>query len=318
MNEETNKEPRERMREIFTDDDEEQIPKYEQQPESPQPPAQPEAQTSQSPLAQLPKLKQTEQTPPPVETKVDAPKPVTPAPPVDLNKLPQQKKSAQPKQEPKQQPEKQPTQPADKKMDDSQRKQGMLRKEKFMRALWTIASLISITVSVVVVIVLILALWLFRDFKIPEGIDIMVLNKLLSGLYSNFELMDAANISAAIPVEDQIPVKFDLELKQPTTVILSEDVTIKGAYVIINTPVIDINAPAVVTLPAGTNLPIYLDLIVPVDKQVPVNLNVAVDIPLSETELHTPFVGLQEVVKPLYCLVEPAAASSLTGEPVCR
>ena len=100
--------------------------------------------------------------------------------------------------------------------------------------------------------------------------------------------------------------------------VLSEDVTIRGAYVVINTPVIDINAPAVVTLPQGTNLPIFLDLVVPVDKQVPVNLNVQVDIPLEQTELHQPFVGLQDVVRPLYCLVEPGAMSSLTNEPVCE
>lgn len=194
----------------------------------------------------------------------------------------------------------------------------MPRREKFLRALWTWTSVISIAFNVVILIVVFLALSLIRNFKIPENIDIMVLNHLLSGLYSNFELMDAAKISATIPVQDQIPVQFDLEINQATTVTLSEDVTIRGAYVVINTPVIDINAPAVVTLPAGTNLPIILNLVVPVDKQVPVNLNVGVDIPLSQTELHTPFVGLQEVVKPLYCLVEPAASSSLTGAPLCE
>ena len=36
----------------------------------------------------------------------------------------------------------------------------------------------------------------------------------------------------------------------------------------------------------------------PVDASVPVVLTVPVDIPLNETELHEPFVGLQEVVSP--------------------
>jgi hypothetical protein len=33
-------------------------------------------------------------------------------------------------------------------------------------------------------------------------------------------------------------------------------------------------------------------------------LNVDVDIPLNQTDLHEPFVGLQGVVKPYYCLLE--------------
>jgi hypothetical protein len=37
---------------------------------------------------------------------------------------------------------------------------------------------------------------------------------------------------------------------------------------------------------------------VPVDAEVPVVLQVPVNIPLSQTELHEPFVGLQEVVAP--------------------
>ena len=45
-------------------------------------------------------------------------------------------------------------------------------------------------------------------------------------------------------------------------------------------------------------LPISLDITVPVDKEVPVVLTVPVEIPLNETELHEPFVGLQKVVEP--------------------
>jgi hypothetical protein len=42
-----------------------------------------------------------------------------------------------------------------------------------------------------------------------------------------------------------------------------------------------------------------------------------VDIPLAETQLHDPFSGLQEVVKPFYCMVNPAALK-LNGQPVCQ
>ena len=56
--------------------------------------------------------------------------------------------------------------------------------------------------------------------------------------------------------EDEIPVQFDLGIVQETTVVLSEDVTINGARVDLNTGGLNIyNAPATVVLPAGTNLP---------------------------------------------------------------
>jgi hypothetical protein len=42
---------------------------------------------------------------------------------------------------------------------------------------------------------------------------------------------------------------------------------------------------------------------------------VPVNIPLSQTQLHEPFVGLQQVVKPWYCLVEGSAM--LNGVQVC-
>jgi len=38
---------------------------------------------------------------------------------------------------------------------------------------------------------------------------------------------------------------------------------------------------------------------------------------LEKTELHEPFTGLQEVVKPFYCLLSPDAVK-LNGQPVCK
>jgi len=37
---------------------------------------------------------------------------------------------------------------------------------------------------------------------------------------------------------------------------------------------------------------------------------------LNQTDLHEPFVGLQEVIRPMYCLVEPNA-TSLIQQPLC-
>ena len=194
------------------------------------------------------------------------------------------------------------------------------RKEKILRALWTITAVISMTINVVVIIILALLVQTYAKnastFELPPGISVDTPNDFLQGLYDNFQLMDEAHIKTDIVVEDIIPVQFDLALNQQTDVVLSEDVTIYGAYVTIQTASININAPATVVLPEGLVLPIVLDLIVPVDTTIPVRLNVPVDIALEETDLHAPFAALKEVVRPLYCLVSPNA-KALGGEAVC-
>ncbi len=195
------------------------------------------------------------------------------------------------------------------------------RKEKGLRALWTIASTISMVVNVVVVLVLLFVVASYRKkndnaLTLPDGIDNEVVLDLLQGLHENFVKMDAAHIKTDILVQDTIPVQFDLDLNQQTVVTLSEAVTIYGASVYIDTALIDLNAPATVVLPAGTKLPIELNLTVPVDTIIPVTLNVPVDIPLADTELHDPFAGLQDVVTPLYCLIDPQAKKE-NGEEIC-
>ena len=216
------------------------------------------------------------------------------------------------------------TAPADE-HDDGEKKPALkFDKEKFLRALWTLTSVISMTVNVVVIIIVLIVLKYvpINTIKeavtnLPPGIGLNTPLDLLKGLYDNFELMDNAHIVTNITVEDEIPVQFTLDIKQETTVILSEPVTISGARVTVSTGGLNIsNAPATVVLPAGTNLPIILNLNVPVDKMVPVTLKVPVDIPLNETDLHIPFTGLQAVVEPLYCLVKPDATNGV-GDAIC-
>jgi hypothetical protein len=60
-----------------------------------------------------------------------------------------------------------------------------------------------------------------------------------------------------------------------------------------------------------------LDIVVPVDTTIPIRLDVAVDIPLQETELHEPFVGLQDVVRPFYWLLAPNVRQA-SDLPICR
>lgn len=185
---------------------------------------------------------------------------------------------------------------------------------------WTIASLLSLTTNVILVIVLLVLAVAVNRLGFSVSYLMGLGNNLLglpSGLYANFEKMDRASIQTNVEVNTTIPVKFDLQLNQQTNVVLSQDVTISNALVTVNTGGLNIaRANTTIVLPQGTTLPILLNLTVPVDTQVPVTLNVPVDIPLSNTQLHEPFVGLQEVIKPLYCALNKNA-QNLDGQPIC-
>ncbi len=180
---------------------------------------------------------------------------------------------------------------------------------------WTVASVLSMIVNVVLIIVLLALLVNLR--KLNAGNLLNVGNSLLGGLYTNFEKMDRANITTNVQVDTTIPVKFDLQLNQQTDVVLSQDVTINNALVTVNTGGLNITrANTTIVLPQGTILPVVLNLTVPVDTTVPITLNVPVNIPLKDTQLHEPFAGLQDVIRPLYCLVN-SGALNLDGQPVC-
>lgn len=186
---------------------------------------------------------------------------------------------------------------------------------------WTLASVISLTINILIAIILIILVVSVYRLKLDMEKIMNVSNSLLdlpSGLYENFEKMDRASIQTNVKVETSIPVKFDLALNQQTNVVLSQDVTISNALVTVNTGGLNIaRANTTIVLPQGTTLPVLLNLTVPVDTQVPVVLDVPVNIPLSQTQLNEPFVGLQEVIKPLYCFLEPTAVN-LDNQPICQ
>jgi len=169
----------------------------------------------------------------------------------------------------------------------------------FMAAFWTLTSLISMAVNIILVVLLILiANQLFSLKSVVES-------QLIGGLAKNFQLMDQANITTSVNVSTNVPAKFDLPLETDTTVTLTDDTPIKGAYVSLTTGGLSITHAATnIILPSGTVLPIHLSLVVPVDQQIPVNLVVPVNIPMNKTELHQPFVGLQNVVQPYQKLLD--------------
>jgi len=169
-------------------------------------------------------------------------------------------------------------------------------------AFWTVASILSLAVNVILLVLLIL---LGRNLFDIKG---LINHQLIGGLYYNFLLMDQARIKTSVQVEDTIqvedsmPVVFDLPLEQDTTVVLTKETPIKNATIYLNGQPVPID----IVLREGTPLSIHLDLTVPVNQtipvslDVPVNLTVPVEIPLNETDLHRPFIGLQNVISPFY------------------
>jgi hypothetical protein len=175
-----------------------------------------------------------------------------------------------------------------------------IRLEKIGPAFWTISSIISMIVNIILIVLLISLgqqLFTLKD---------LVKNQVLGGLYENFVMMDQAHIRTQIPVKAQVPAKFDLPLSTNTTVTLTEDTNITNATIYeLNAGALTISRAGLnIILPAGSKLPVALNLTVPVDQKIPVELLVNVDIPLNQTELHKPFVGLRKVVEPYYGMLD--------------
>jgi hypothetical protein len=169
---------------------------------------------------------------------------------------------------------------------------------------WTITGILSLVVNLVLIVLLLsLANQLFTLKKLVQ-------EQVLGGLYENFVRMDQAHIRTTIPVNTSVAAQFDLPLQTNTVVVLTEPTLLENASVAsltiggLGSGMTITNAPATILLAEGTRLPVALDLTVPVDQQIPVSLMVNVDIPLSETDLHQPFVGLQEVIRPYYLLLQ--------------
>ncbi len=151
---------------------------------------------------------------------------------------------------------------------------------------------------ILIVVLILIANLLFTLKSVVE-------TQLIGGLASNFQMMDQAQISTTVNISTYVPAKFILPLETDTTVTLVKDTEIQGAYVSLHTGGLTITkAQTNIVLPSGTILPIHLSLAVPVDQQIPVNLVVPVNIPLNQTELHQPFVGLQNVVQPYQKLLD--------------
>lgn len=175
----------------------------------------------------------------------------------------------------------------------------MIYQGKTSQTFWWVGSVASLILNGVLIAIVILLIGRIRELQELQNAGLDFANKLLSEAYVNFMLMEDANIVTTVIVEDTIPVQFDLNVKTDTTVTLTEPTLIRGATTDLRTGGLNINnAPTDIVLPAGTQLPISLEIVVPVDKTVPVQLEVPVNIPLKQTDLVTPFQGLQKLLYP--------------------
>lgn len=188
---------------------------------------------------------------------------------------------------------------------------------RLLAAFWTISSVISLTVNVILIALLFILVDMIAGLQLTANDQV---SGLLGGLYNNFVLMDQATISTNIRVQNEIPLNFsvpvDLAALGPTTIVLPKD-TVLNAYVIMEGAVI-VRGPATVRLVEDTPISgvrINSAFEIPIQRTVPIDLNVPVNIPLNQTQLHQPFTGLQQVVEPYYCLVEPNAI--INNQMVC-
>ena len=282
MDQDRNQEPAKRLRSILSSPDGEMDAQPEAQEQSP----------PSSPLLRLPQRKPLTEAPAPVE-------PTIPAGRIDA-------------QESKPQPP-----PAAPVLEPVPSEQKPARKWKFGPAFWTITGTLSLVVNLILIVVLLILFQLVDQLQSLQGTASNIGSSVLGGLYTNFEKMDQATIKTVIPVDAQIPLDISVPVQTTTQITLAETVNIPNAQVVINTGGLNINSNARVTLPAGTPLMVNLNFNLPVQTTIPVHLEVPVNIPMAETELHEPFVGLQQVVHPWYCIVEPNALG-VTGQPLCR
>lgn len=188
------------------------------------------------------------------------------------------------------------------------------RKERYFSAYWTVTGTMSLIVNAVLIAVVIMLLVYVRRLNIRMN-ELFSLSAMpvdtVRGLYANFEKMADAHIIRQIPVSTPVPVKMEVCIRTGTAVVINQEVVIPDARVTVQTGGLNItNATTRIVLPPNTSLPVNLDLCVPVETTIPVTLDVGVDIPLAQTDLGDPFLGLQDTLEPLYCLLDPTAVDS--------
>ncbi|MGQ9466295.1 MAG: hypothetical protein ACUVSH_02440 [Anaerolineae bacterium] len=192
------------------------------------------------------------------------------------------------------------------------------RCQRLWRAFANVAIIFSFIVNLVLVLVLILAVGPLLHLKTH------LLEPLLDNLDRAFLGLGETAIHTTVPVDQSIPIQFDLPLDQPlaldfdlpitqdTVVVLLRDTSIPNTTVYLN----NVPVRTTVILPAGTPLPVRLNMVVPVEKTIPVQMTVPVSqtvpikmdipvaIPLGPSGLDSAVQRLRDVFVPVRRLIE--------------
>jgi hypothetical protein len=160
-------------------------------------------------------------------------------------------------------------------------------RSRLLPAFWTVASVLSLIVNLVLIGILLVVLQMLGTIRLTANDEF---SGVLGGLYHNFVKMDQATIAADIPVQAMIPLNIVVPVQTTTRIKLAERTVIPNAHVRITTGTVNIDADAEVTLPVDQELNVKLDFPLTVQNSIPISLIVPVNIPLSQTQLHDPFV----------------------------
>jgi hypothetical protein len=169
------------------------------------------------------------------------------------------------------------------------------------RKFWDAAKTLTLITSMIINLILIAAIVILAN---QVGSIKMTLNNVLGQLDSAFEGLGQAVINDTIKIEQQVPVRFDLPLKQDTVVTTQSAVPINTQATFSLGQFGSINGTVSLQLPAGTSLPVHLELTVPVSNSIPVVFDQPVSIPLADKGLGPVVAKLRAALSPIISLVQ--------------
>jgi hypothetical protein len=169
------------------------------------------------------------------------------------------------------------------------------------RKFWDAAKTLTLITSMIINLILIAAIVILAN---QVGSIKMTLNNVLGQLDSAFEGLGQAVINDTIKINQQVPVQFDLPLKQDTVVTTQSPVPINTQATFSLGQFGSINGTVSLQLPAGTSLPVHLELTVPVSNSIPVVFDQPVSIPLADKGLGPVVAKLRAALSPIISLVQ--------------
>ncbi len=168
------------------------------------------------------------------------------------------------------------------------------------RKFWDATKTLTLVVSMFINLILIVAVVILAN---QVGAIKMTLNSVLGQLDSAFEGLGQAVIRDTIRINQEVPVQFDLPLKQDTVVTTRGPVPINTQATFSLGQFGSINGTVSLQLPAGTSLPVHLELTVPVSNSIPVVFDQPIAIPLAEKGLGPVVAKLRSALAPIIDLV---------------